>query len=238
MYTYIANRPLTWAGPGPCKWPVSYIYVCIFYTNLHHSMLIHINPNFGLKNSPAQKTPPWVSGSSFPTENEQGGWVAQKPHNKRPHPSKKGLRGSFEHIKNKCCVKTDDFLIQVCLKSNRFGPSWPNPLFWPCHGIKDPTLRAGDIQKEFLDKIKGAEGYGLGLREGFFYPSGPFSMVGFFNPRVGFFIAWRCAPGWGFLIRSSGYLSPQNPLHVGRRSRPTCTRFFWCVYRYFPGGPK
>ena len=77
MYTYIANRPLTWAGPGPgawtraqgcpgpgprpgpgldpgpglaalgsgpgsragpgpCKWPVSYIYVCIFYTNLRY----------------------------------------------------------------------------------------------------------------------------------------------------------------------------------------------------------
>ena len=145
------------------------------------------NLNFRLKKPPAQKTPPWVSGSCFPTENEQGGWVAQKPHNKRPHPSKKGLRGSFEHIKNKCWIKTHDFLIQVCLKSNRFSPSWPNPLFWPCHGIKDPTLRAGDIQKEFLDKIKGAEGYGLGLRGGFLI-------------RVGRF------PWWGFLIRGWGFL--------------------------------
>ena len=34
------------------------------------------------------------------------------------------------------------------------------------------------------------------------------------------------------------YLSPQNLLHVGRRSRPTCSRFSWLFYRYFPGGPK
>ena len=53
-------------------------------------------------------------------------------------------------------------------------------------------------------------GWGFLIRGGvalffFFYPSGTFSMVGFFNPRVGFFIAWRCAPGWVFLIRSSDY---------------------------------
>ena len=34
------------------------------------------------------------------------------------------------------------------------------------------------------------------------------------------------------------FLSPQNPLHVGRRSRPTCSRFFWLFYRYCPGGPR
>ena len=34
------------------------------------------------------------------------------------------------------------------------------------------------------------------------------------------------------------YLSPQDPLHVGRWSRPTCSRFSWLFYRYFPGGPK
>ena len=34
------------------------------------------------------------------------------------------------------------------------------------------------------------------------------------------------------------YLSFQNPLHVGRRSRPTCSRFSWLFYRCFPGGPK
>ena len=34
------------------------------------------------------------------------------------------------------------------------------------------------------------------------------------------------------------YLSLQNPLHVGRRSRPTCSRFSWLFYRYFPGGPR
>ena len=34
------------------------------------------------------------------------------------------------------------------------------------------------------------------------------------------------------------YLSPQNQLHVGRRSRPTCSRFSWLFYRCFPGGPK
>ena len=34
------------------------------------------------------------------------------------------------------------------------------------------------------------------------------------------------------------YLSPKNPLHVGRRSRPTCSRFSWLFYRYFPGGPR
>ena len=33
------------------------------------------------------------------------------------------------------------------------------------------------------------------------------------------------------------YLSPQNPLHVGRRSRPTYNRFSCFFYRCFPGGP-
>ena len=33
------------------------------------------------------------------------------------------------------------------------------------------------------------------------------------------------------------YLSPQNPLSVGRRSRPRDHRFSRLVYRYFPGGP-
>ena len=31
-------------------------------------------------------------------------------------------------------------------------------------------------------------------------------------------------------------LSPQNLLLVGRQSRPTCNRFSWLVYGYFPGG--
>ena len=34
------------------------------------------------------------------------------------------------------------------------------------------------------------------------------------------------------------YLSPKNPLHVGRRSRRTCSGFSILVYRYFPGGPR
>ena len=34
------------------------------------------------------------------------------------------------------------------------------------------------------------------------------------------------------------YLSPPNPLHVGRRSWPTCNRVSWFDYRCFPGGPK
>jgi hypothetical protein len=33
-------------------------------------------------------------------------------------------------------------------------------------------------------------------------------------------------------------LSPPKPLHVGRRSRPTCIRVSWIVYRCFPGGLK
>ena len=32
--------------------------------------------------------------------------------------------------------------------------------------------------------------------------------------------------------------SPQNPLHVGRRSRPTCSRFSWLFYRCLHGGPR
>ena len=34
------------------------------------------------------------------------------------------------------------------------------------------------------------------------------------------------------------YLSLKNPLHVGRRSPPTCSRFSDFLYRYFPGGPR
>ena len=34
------------------------------------------------------------------------------------------------------------------------------------------------------------------------------------------------------------YLSPQNPLSVGRRSRPRDSRFSLLFYRYFPGAPK
>ena len=32
----LGSGPGSRAGPGPCKWPVSYIYVCIFYTNLRY----------------------------------------------------------------------------------------------------------------------------------------------------------------------------------------------------------
>ena len=34
------------------------------------------------------------------------------------------------------------------------------------------------------------------------------------------------------------YSSPKNQLYVGRRSRPTCSRFSGLVYTYFPGGPR
>ena len=34
------------------------------------------------------------------------------------------------------------------------------------------------------------------------------------------------------------YLSPKNPLSVGRRSRPRDSRFSQLFYRYFPGDPK
>ena len=78
--------------------------------------------------------------------NDLGLLCVQKPHNNNP-PCKKGCCGAFRPIRNKRCPKTVMFLTNTCLKRSRFGPSRPNPLFWPCHGIKDPTWRAGDAQK-------------------------------------------------------------------------------------------
>ena len=34
------------------------------------------------------------------------------------------------------------------------------------------------------------------------------------------------------------YSSPRNPLHVGRRNLPRCSRFSGFVHRCFPGVPK
>ena len=96
-------------------------------------------------------------------------------------------------------TQIDGFVMQVCSKTYRFGPSRSHALFWLHHEQKQKQLTIGNTPKSFCYKTQGAEGICFVFLFCFvliLYASGTLFMA-FFVIIQGwmFFIVWRRGMG-------------------------------------------